>query len=240
MDSQIIQNQPFNNEIGNIARESIYLGFFESFKILLLALAAGIFIRFLYKKFSTSYSSKDDYGNTILIITISVASLIAVVKSSLALSLGLVGALSVVRFRTAVKEPINLGFLLFSICVGITIGASQILFASITLLIGSVSIIFIHIKSGVKSRNSSQKESAIDSISLIFPIEVDLDELTNILSEECEFYEIQTFEQSSENKSCNLNLRVKLKNFNSLNNLRIKIKSNFAESSIIFYNSPIY
>ena len=113
MDSQIIQNQPFNNEIGNIARESIYLGFFESFKILLLALAAGIFIRFLYKKFSTSYSSKDDYGNTILIITISVASLIAVVKSSLALSLGLVGALSVVRFRTAVKEPINLGFLLF-------------------------------------------------------------------------------------------------------------------------------
>ena len=95
-------------------------------------------------------------------------------------------------------------------------------------------------KQGVKSRNSLQKESAIDSISLIFPIEVDLDELTNILSEECEFYEIQTFEQSSENKTCNLNLRVKLKNFNSLNNLRIKIKSNFAESSIIFYNSPIY
>lgn len=240
MDSQIIQNQPFNKEIGNISTESIYLGFFESFKILLLAFAAGIIIRFLYKKFSTSYSSKDDYGNTILIITISVASLIAVVKSSLALSLGLVGALSVVRFRTAVKEPINLGFLLFSICVGITIGASQILFASITLLIGSISIIFIHIKSGVKSKNSLQKESAIDSISLIFPIEVNLDEVTNILSEECEFYEIQTFEQSSENKSCNLNLRVKLKNFNSLNNLRIKIKSNFAQSSIIFYNSPIY
>ena len=128
----------------------------------------------------------------------------------------------------------------FSICVGITIGASQILFASITLLIGSIAIIFIHIKSGVKSRNSLQKDSAIDSISLIFPIEANLDEVTSILSEECEFYEIQTFEQSSENKTCNLNLRVKLKNFNSLNNLRIKIKSNFAESSIIFYNSPIY
>ena len=125
MENQIIQDksgyQYISENIGNISSESIYLGFFEGFKILLLAFAAGLFIRYIYKKYSTNYSSKDDYGNTILIITLRVASLIAVVKSSLALSLGLVGALSVVRFRTAVKEPTNLGFLLFSICVGITI-----------------------------------------------------------------------------------------------------------------------
>ena len=66
-------------------------------------------------------SSKSGFGNAILLVTISTASLIAIVKSSLALSLGLVGALSVVRFRTAVKEPYNLAFILFAICAGISI-----------------------------------------------------------------------------------------------------------------------
>ena len=91
LENQIIQNQFVQKDLVDISRESIYMGFFEGFKILILAFAAGLFIRFIYKKFSTSYSSKDDYGNTILIITISVAALIAVVKSSLALSLGSCG-----------------------------------------------------------------------------------------------------------------------------------------------------
>ena len=244
LESQIFErqigNQIIESNLSDISRESIYLGAFEGGKILLLAFASGLFIRFIYKKFSTSYSSRDDYGNTILIVTISVAALIAIVKSSLALSLGLVGALSVVRFRTAVKEPINLGFLLFSICVGIAMGASQILFGFITILIGSISIIFVHTKSGVKSKYSIQKESSIDSISLTLPIDLDLNKLNNLVSEECIFYEIQTLEQSAESKSCNITFKVKFKSLNSLNNLRNKVTSNFANSSILFFNSPIY
>ena len=103
------------------------------------------------------------------------------------------GALSVVRFRTAVKEPINLGFLLFSICVGITIGASQLLFGFITIIFGSLSIILIYFKSGVKSKNSIQTESSIDTISITLPDNSDLDLLTNLILEESQFFEIQTW-----------------------------------------------
>ena len=150
------------------------------------------------------------------------------------------GALSVVRFRTAVKEPTNLGFLLFSICVGITIGASQILFGLITIFIGSISIILIYFKSGVKSRHSIQTESSIDTISISLSDKSDLDLLTNLISEESQFFEIQTMEDSSEKNILNLTIKIKFKNFNSLNNLRIKLKSNFEKSEILFFNSPIY
>ena len=240
LESQILEKELIQNNVGIFSTESIYMGFFEGSKILLLALAAGLFIRLIYKKYSTSYSSKDDYGNTIVITIISVTALIAVVKSSLALSLGLVGALSVVRFRTAVKEPINLGFLLFSICVGISIGASQILFGLITIIIGSIAFIFIYFNSGVKSKFSIQKESSIDSISITLPNDSDLNLLTNLISEESQFFEIQTLEDCSENDLLILMIRIKFKSLKSLDNLRIKIKSNFKNSKILFFNSPIY
>ena len=83
-------------------------------------------IRFIFIKYSNSLSSKKGFGNTILLVMISTASLIAVVKSSLALSLGLVGALSVIRFRSAIKEPYNLAFILFAICISIAIGAHSL------------------------------------------------------------------------------------------------------------------
>ena len=247
LDNQYVQNivnqlnsQDIEKNISNIARDSLYLGLFEGIKILIFAFAAGLFIRYMYKKFSTSYSSRDDYGNTILIVIISVSALIAVVKSSLALSLGLVGALSVVRFRTAVKEPVNLGFLLFTICIGIAIGASQFLFGFITLFLGSIAIIFLYLKTGVKSQIDHQKDSSIDSISLTLPIDINLKEIFKLLSEDSDFYDIQTFEQVSETRTCNLTFKVKFKSLDSLDNFRNKIKDRYKDANLIFFNSPIY
>ena len=244
LDNQIFQELANQSQIinlqNNISNNSLYLNLFDGCKILFFAFAAGLFIRFLYRKYSTTYSSRDDYGNTILILMISVASLIAVVKSSLALSLGLVGALSVVRFRTAVKEPVNLGFLLFTICIGIAIGASQILFGFLSIIFGSIAIIFIYLKSGVKSEKKKQIDSSIDSISLNIPIDINLKDIFKFLSEECEFYELQTFEQASESKNCSISLRVKFKSLNSLENFRNKINFKYPNSNLIFYNSPIY
>ena len=93
-----------------------WVGCQNNFKMRHLSLGLfGLLIRQVFYRYSNSMSSRRGFGNTLLMVTISTASLIAVVKSSLALSLGLVGALSVVRFRTAVKEPYNLAFILFSI-----------------------------------------------------------------------------------------------------------------------------
>ena len=125
----------------NLSSDILRLSFIDGLTILLLALLAGYILRFVYKKYSTTFSSKNSYGNTILLITISVASLIAAVKSSLALSLGLVGT-SVVRFRTAVKELCDLSFLLLSICVGIELEL-PIHVCFMTLIIGQYLYIFI-------------------------------------------------------------------------------------------------
>ncbi len=121
----------------NLSNIQIPLRFGEGLKILLFSAIAGLIIRYVFYKYSDSLSSRKGFGNAILMITVSVASLIAVVKSSLALSLGLVGALSVVRFRTAIKEPYNLSFLLLAICIGIALGASQFSFAFLITIIGS-------------------------------------------------------------------------------------------------------
>ena len=122
----------------NSSQTAVPVTFFDGLLILISSTLAGFIIRYIFFKYGESMSSKRGFGNTILLLTISVASLIAVVKSSLALSLGLVGALSVVRFRTAVKEPYNLAFLLLSICIGISLGASQYQFGLIITIIGSL------------------------------------------------------------------------------------------------------
>ena len=110
----------------------------------------------------------------------------------------------------------------------------------ITILIGSLAFIFIYFNSGVKSKYSIQKESSIDSISITLSNNSDLNLLTNLLLEESQFYEIQTLEDCSENDTLILMIKIKFNNISSLDNLRIKIKSNFKNSKILFFNSPIY
>ena len=157
---------------------STQLSFYETLSILVIALVGGLYVRYLYWKFATTFSSKISFGNTLLIITISVASLVAVVKSSLALSLGLVGALSVVRFRTAVKEPFNLAFLLFSICIGISVGASQYLFALFLSIFGTIGFLLAYRSTKYKkSKGLSLETDDIDTIAFTLPYGSSIDQL---------------------------------------------------------------
>ena len=136
MDPEIFNNQAF-------FQASTSLTIREGITILLIALLYGLYLRFLYFKFAITFSSKVSFGNTLLIVIVSVASLVAVVKASLALSLGLVGALSVIRFRTAVKEPLNLSFILLAISLAIAIGASQYLFTFLIAVVGIYVFIYL-------------------------------------------------------------------------------------------------
>lgn len=94
---------------------------------------------FIYKHKSNSLSSKIQISPIIPLLSVITFLVILIVKSSLALSLGLVGALSVIRFRTPVKEPEDLAFLFFAIAIGIGYGATQIYLTSIVFF----AIIFI-------------------------------------------------------------------------------------------------
>jgi len=100
-----------------------------SLPILLLNLALGtgvsLIIAWYYVKFGNSLSNRLHFGAILPVLSLITLLVISVVKSSLALSLGLVGALSIVRFRTAIKDPEELIFLFLAIAIGLGFGADQ-------------------------------------------------------------------------------------------------------------------
>ena len=92
---------------------------------LLLATVLSLLVGFVYVRYGTALSNRRAFGRNFLLIAVTTMFIITVVKSSLALSLGLVGALSIVRFRTAVKDPEELAFILIAIAIGLGLGADQ-------------------------------------------------------------------------------------------------------------------
>jgi len=92
---------------------------------LICAFIISLLIKFHYKKCSTTLTNREDFSNIFPFITLTIVLVIYIVKSSLALSLGLVGALSIVRFRTPIKEPEELAYLFICIAAGLGYGANQ-------------------------------------------------------------------------------------------------------------------
>jgi len=95
--------------------------------VLSLALAAllGLLLGEAYVRFGHSLSNRRAFARNFLMLTVTTTLIISIVRSSLALSLGLVGALSIVRFRAAIKEPEELAFLFLAISTGLGLGAGQ-------------------------------------------------------------------------------------------------------------------
>ncbi len=94
---------------------------------LLLGGALSIFIRELYKRFGTTPSNRESFANMFPLFTLTTIMVIFVVQTSVALSLGLIGALSIVRFRSAIKSAEELSYLLFCVAVGLALAANQLL-----------------------------------------------------------------------------------------------------------------
>ena len=92
---------------------------------LLLSILLSTMLAWFYTRYGRSLSNRARFAQTLPILALTTVLVISVVKSSLALSLGLVGALSIVRFRTAIKEPEELIFLFIAISIGLGLGADQ-------------------------------------------------------------------------------------------------------------------
>ncbi len=114
----------------------------------------ALYIRFLYRHCNTSVSNADSVARIFPLLTMVTVGVIAVVKSSLALSLGLVGALSIVRFRAAIKDPEELVYLFLCIGIGLALGAEQPLLAIAIVGVSTVFILGIHFTTG-KSRQQN-------------------------------------------------------------------------------------
>lgn len=104
----------------------------------------ALYIRWIYRRFSSSPSDTDSITRVFPLLVIITTGVIMVVKSSLALSLGLVGALSIVRFRAAIKEPEELCYLFLCIAIGLSLGAELPLLAIALVLIATIFILIMH------------------------------------------------------------------------------------------------
>ena len=130
--NEIIDKQNLENFFLN---SNIEINFGNFFIALLLSLLLSLVVKITYLKVGRALNDKDYFSDTFIPLAVITTLVITVVKFSLALSLGLVGALSIVRFRAAIKEPEELVYLFFVIAIGLANGANQFLLSIISTLI---------------------------------------------------------------------------------------------------------
>ena len=122
----------------------------DMFLALGLSFAIGLFIFLIYKKTYAGVMYSSTFGVTLIAMTMVSTFVILAVTSNVVLSLGMVGALSIVRFRTAIKEPLDIAFLFWSIAAGIVLAAGMIPLAVIgSIIIGIIILVFANRKSHV-------------------------------------------------------------------------------------------
>ena len=118
---------------------------------LVLSFCLGLFIFFVYKKTYAGVMFSLAFGGSLSAMTMITTMVILAVTSNVVLSLGMVGALSIVRFRTAIKEPMDIAFLFWAIAGGIVLAAGMIPLAIIgSVIIGVIMIVFCNRKSAQK------------------------------------------------------------------------------------------
>ena len=114
---------------------------------LVLAFGVGLFIFFIYKKTYAGVMYSSGFGVTLVALTMITTLVILAVTSNIVLSLGMVGALSIVRFRTAIKEPLDIAFLFWAIAAGIVLAAGLIPLAVFgSVFIGIILLVFANRK----------------------------------------------------------------------------------------------
>lgn len=110
---------------------------------LFLSIAVGLFIYFIYKKTFNGVMYSESFSMSLVAMTVITSVMILAISSNIIISLGMVGALSIVRFRTAIKEPTDIVFLFWSISMGVVIGAGMIPLAVIgSIVIGIMLVVF--------------------------------------------------------------------------------------------------
>jgi len=222
------------NNLNLITDNNININF-DSF---VLSIFLSIFLSFLvqqfYIKFSTTLSNKIEFSKNFLVLAATTTIIITIVKSSLALSLGLVGALSIVRFRAAIKEPEELVYLFLVISIGLGCGANQLLIVTIGVLI-ILSLIFIIYK--IQTKKNIKNLDKL-SLSIIYNYKVNeeiIEKLKKLLLSKSESIKLISLVKSDLNTT--LNFQVQLKNFQSLNSLINKIQTK--DTKVIVAQSDI-
>ncbi len=175
----------------------------------------------IYIRFGYSLSNRKTFGKNFLIIATTTMLIISIVKSSLALSLGLVGALSIVRFRSAIKEPEELGYLFLSIGIGLGFGANQ----SVITLIGFALISSILVLRSLITPKGKGESNLYLTITSTSPLakEESLKKIVSIVESSSNAVELKRWDRSS--TAFEITFQIELENIEQMDLLSESLKN---------------
>tara|TARA_B100000401_G_scaffold357769_1_gene255283 strand:+ start:160 stop:870 length:711 start_codon:yes stop_codon:yes gene_type:complete len=204
---------------------------------LICAAILSFLVQLFYIRYSSTLSNRKEFSKNFVILGVTTCIVIMIVKSSLALSLGLVGALSIVRFRAAIKEPEELVYLFLIIAIGLGCGANQLIITSVGIFF---SLFIIMIYSGYLRRSNKNIEEKIN-LGIIIQENISDIQINNLITEIKKVSkELKFISMSRSNESTTINIDLKPKKFENLTLLSGKIKKRFLNSKVILaYNDDL-
>ena len=227
MDKQLLDRSLENFFLNS----NIQIDFGNFFVAILLSLILSYLVKITYLKVGRALNDKDYFSDTFIPLAIITTLVITVIKFSLALSLGLVGALSIVRFRAAIKEPEELVYLFFIIAIGLANGANQFLLSSIAtaMIIGFLFARNIY-KNYTDNEGNFSSDSNVLSINIADNTKKNIDETITELKKNFKYLKLKSvnIEKNSSNyvfwyESENSNLKDLLKNISKLSDDNVSI-----------------
>ena len=197
---------------------------------LISAAVLSFIIHLFYVRFSTTFSNRIEFSKNFVVLGVATCIVIMIVKSSLALSLGLVGALSIVRFRAAIKEPEELVYLFLIIAVGLGTGANQLVIITIGIFF-ALATIFIYSK---YPNNKNVNSSEIINLGIIIEDNISDDQINNLIEDLTkDSVELRFISMSRTSANTSINIDLKPNDFKDLTKITGKINKQYPNSKTI-------
>ena len=197
---------------------------------LILAAVLAFILSLVYERYGNSLSNRRAFARNFVLMTMTTTLIITVVKSSLALSLGLVGALSIVRFRAAIKEPEELSYLFLTIAIGLGLGADQwlITVAAFVVIIGVIWLRHF-------SRRAEENQNLYFTVASQGPQKVQLEQIVETLKEHCTAVSMKRFDETED--SIEASFLVEFDDFSQLQKTSAALRKHSDSIKITFMDN---
>ena len=173
---------------------------------LVLTAIVSYFLSQLYIKYGNSLSNRKLFSKNLILISVTTMVIITIVKSSLALSLGLVGALSIVRFRAAIKEPEELAYLFMAIAIGLGFGADQ--GATIFTAFGLISVFIVLRNYNDRNKAKSKSTSLYLTLRSSAKNSIQIDDVVTIFESVNVYAQLRRLDESADFVELVFNLQI--------------------------------
>ena len=213
----------------NSLEVNIYSFIVNLFLCAFLSISLGI----IYNKFGRSISNRKNFSQNFTIISMTTLLIITIIKQSLALSLGLVGALSIIRFRTAIKEPEELANLFLCIAIGIGLGANQVELTIIAFLIILLFVIFTN----WRNENTINTQSLFITIKSEKRDDLFLESINSILKKYCRIIDLKRLDESEE--TLEYTFMINFRDVKDLDQIKNKIREFDKTVNISFIDNTL-